>query len=156
MNEYQKKEATGRKLFQDFANKVLHQVHNINFTKDDYDSTDVYYWSGYGQTVAEIKTRDYNHTQTWNNTEGWIFEKRKWDELKAIQMSAYTDTAYICIFRDAMVIWDLTQFKEPNWIEKECWENHECKRKVLKKVAYLKVSEASHVFKNQFQFKNKK
>jgi hypothetical protein len=135
------------------------EIDHVYFNKDQFNQTDIFYMSGYAQTVAELKTRDYSYTQTWNGTpNGWIFEKGKWNEFKAINKTAHTYSAYINIFQDAMVIWDLTFMKEEDfeWRWKKCQKNHLCKEKVWKEVCYLPVSKASHIYLHQFKIENTK
>ena len=152
-------ETQGRKLFMEFLAKEPTEIDYIYFNKDQFNCTDVYYMSGYSQVVAEIKTRDYDHTMTWRGTpEGWIFEKGKWNEFKAINKTAHTYSHYVNIFRDAMVVWDLTHMKEEDmgWKWKLTNKNHLCKEKVWKEVCYLPLNKASHIYLHKFNIENTK
>lgn len=155
---YEILENQGRKLFMDFALN-LPEVDHIHFTQGQFNSTDIYYMSGYAETFSELKTRDYKHTQRWNGTpDGWIFEKHKWNELKAINATAHTHSTYINIFQDAMVVWDLTHMKEEEmgWFWKKTNKNHLCQEKIWKEVCFLPISKASHIYLHEFKIENTK
>lgn len=153
MNQFEANELKGREQFKTFAESKHPNIYSIQFKSDNYSRTDVLYWSGSGQnwsvTNSEIKTREYNHNKIfYGNAEPcWLLEKTKYDELKALEKKEFTNSTYINIFPDGkMVIWDLTNTIINEWSDKMLWETNEKKRKIKKQVAYLKLSEASHIF----------
>jgi hypothetical protein len=149
MNQFELNELKGREQFKTFAETKLKDVHYILFAKEQYSRTDLTYWSGWTITNSEIKTRDYNHNKIFfgNSEPEWLLEKSKYDELKALSKKDHSNSTYINIFPDnKIVIWDLTNTEINDWKETWYWETNEKKRKVKKQVAYLKLSEASHIF----------
>ena len=97
------------------------------------ESWDVAYTQSGVEYVAEIKVRD-NNLKDWDH-EGWIIEEYKYKSL--MNLRGKRKVAYINIFKDACVIWDLESL-ELKFKIKECKKNTVVDNgKIDKRVALL-------------------
>lgn len=143
-DKFQQLENKGRELFQQLITTQNLFIWDCDYSIDKYDRVDVCYFSGATITTGEIKTREYSSTRF----KSWLIEKSKFDELhQRLSGDVVQAAVYINIFSDnTTLIWNLNDIT-PIWKQELHWENHKKERKVLKWVAYLPTSGASHSFK---------
>jgi hypothetical protein len=117
---------------------------NIKFTTYEKDRIDLTFEKDFTIWVAELKKRNNNHDDYFN--EGFYIQKDKFDALMASEIKY---KAYINLFKDDhMVIWNLTDLKDKLvFKERMMQESGENKTKVKKLVAYLTLPMCQHAFK---------
>lgn len=130
-----------RILFKEFRDRQNDfEIKNISKVEAN-DSWDVIYLSAGTEYLAEIKVRD-KALDSWDH-EGWIIEEYKYKKLSELQSKSRRPLtkAYVNIFKDAIVIWDLDKVK-PEFFKRDSKQmTVQNKGRVIKSVAYLKSSQ---------------
>ena len=143
MDIFQQFENKGRGKFLEFS-KTNDRIWAISFSEKRFDSWDVKFFSGLTSFVGEIKNRDIESTKIWpNQPEGFILEKKKYD---CLHSHPEETKAFITIFNNELVIWDITKLK-PEWIEMKYATTHKRENKRIKVVSYLTLGMATYRYK---------
>ncbi len=121
----------------------------VSISEDDgNDSWDVIYDNHGKRTLAEIKVRKKLHTYRGPDNLGFIFEKKKFIELKQSQILVAKrlnlNIYFIVFFIDKVCIWDIDKIKEQDFVKKmykktSVTGNDEI---VEKEVTYLEIKDA--------------
>jgi len=144
-----------RLLFEHF-NKYLRNDFIINYISesDGYDSYDAIITSGNSLMMCEIKVRDKNMEEYAEA--GWFLEEQKID--KMIETDIKVDKyLYVNIFRNGVVIWDVTnktKFNFSNLLLKANTADNPSNTKKEKSVAMLKNIEANIIVRYDFNLLN--
>lgn len=129
------------------------EITNIEFEeKDKYSRTDAIYMSAGTLTVTELKNRQHSYKKEWPGTKpGFLFEGIKF---AALRDSPCKGKTFIVLFKDAVVIWDITpligkKIWRQEWLASTSIDNTGLIIKEWKWVTNLTLEMASHIF--QFQ-----
>jgi hypothetical protein len=143
LNAFEEFEKTCREDFVMRTTTGVTTIYDIQFEQDPYSRVDCTFQSGFTEYVSELKIRSYEHSKTWNNQPGFVFEYIKWSALKDHKVH---NKLFIIIFNDCVCIWNIGEMNL-KWKDEWLSSTHNRSSKKLKKVCYLELKDCSHIYK---------
>jgi hypothetical protein len=132
-----------RQEFFNLTQTAITTIYDVVFEQNKWSRTDCIFNSGFTEYVAELKQRKYSHLKTWGHQVGFVYEFIKH---QALMQSKVLNKLFIIIFLDAVVIWNVGEMNL-EWKDELLSATHQSKEnKKIKKVTYLQLSQASHIY----------
>lgn len=123
----------------------------IDFTKNEYDSVDVYWTYDNIKSVGELKYRqNYNSDDAVITREGVMLEKWKYDELKSRSLREGNEPYYVMMFKDCVAYSFNLKDYVPKWVEeKDRFPATTCgdRKKKTKVVTYIPLEYAKDIIR---------